>query len=74
MIKELEFILIEYFNKVVNNLFVNENVFKINIVINNLILYLIMLNINIFDLFIMLRILHKGDNILIIIKNNNCLK
>ena len=36
--------------------------------------YSIMLNINIFNLFIILKIFNKNDNILIIIKNNNYLK
>ena len=33
-----------------------------------------MLDINIFNLFIMLRVLNKGDNALIILENNDCLK
>ena len=74
MAKKLEFISIKYFDKIINNLLINENIFKINIIISNLISYLIILNINIFNLFIILRILRKSDNVLIIIKNNNYLK
>ena len=72
--KKLKFISTECLNKIINNLFINKNVFKINIAINNLISYLIILNINIFNSFIMLRILYKGDNVLIIIENNDYLK
>ena len=72
--KKLEFVSIKYFNKIINDLFINKNVFKIDIIINNLISYLIILNINIFDLFIILKILYKSDSVLIIIKNNNYLK
>ena len=74
MTKLLEFVSAECFDKVINHLFVRENVFQIHIVINYLISYLMMLNVNVFDSFIMLRVFDECDNVLIIIKNNNRLK
>ena len=44
--KEFEFIFIENFNKIIDDLFINKNVFKIYIINNNLIANLIILNID----------------------------
>ena len=43
---------IKSFNKTINNLFIYYNLFKINIAIINLSLYLIILDINIFSIII----------------------
>ena len=72
--KLFEFVFIKCFDKVINHLFIRENVFKIHIIVDNLISYLIMLNINVFDSFIMLRVFDENDNVLIIIENNDRLK
>ena len=56
--KEFEFISIENFNKIIDDLFIDKNIFKIYIIINNLIANLIILNINIFNSIIILRILY----------------
>ena len=69
-----EFVPAEYFDKIINHLFVYKNVFKIHIVVDNLTSYLMMLNVNMFNSFMMLRILNKNDNALIIVENNNRLK
>ena len=71
--KLFEFIFIERFNKIINHLFIYKNVFKIHIIVDNLISYLMMLNINVFNSFMMLRIFNENDNVLIIVKNNNYL-
>ena len=72
--KLFEFVSAECFDKIINYLFIYKNVFKIHIVVDNLISYLIMLNVNVFDSFIMLRVFNKNDNALIIVENNNYLK
>ena len=72
--KLFEFVSAECFDKIINHLFIRENIFKIHIVIDNLILYLMMLNINVFDSFIMLKIFNENDNILIVAENHNRLK
>ena len=72
--KLLEFVSIKCFNKIINHLFIRENVFKIHIIVDNLISYSMILNINVFDLFIMLRIFNENDNALIIFEDNNRLK
>ena len=74
MTKLLEFVSAECFNKIINHLFIRENVFKIHIVVDNLISYLMMLNINMLDSFMMLKNFNENDNALIIIENNNRLK
>ena len=74
MSKMLEFISTECFDKTVNYLFIRENIFQIHIVIRYLISYLIMLNINMLNSFIMLKVFNKNDNALIIVENNNRLK
>ena len=74
MTKLLEFVPTKCFDKVINHLLVRENVFKIHIVVDNLISYLMMLNVNVFDSFIMLKIFNENDNVLIILKDNNRLK
>ena len=74
MTKLLEFVPAKYFNKVINHLFVYENVFQIHIVVRYLIAHLMMLNVNIFNSFMMLRIFDKNYNVLIIFENNNHLK
>ena len=56
IMKLLEFILIKCFNKIINHLFIRENIFKIYIIIDNLISYSIMLNVDIFNSFIMLKV------------------
>ena len=74
MTELLEFIPAKCFNKVINHLFVRENVFQIHIAVRYLIAHLIMLNVNMLNSFIMLRVFDKDDNALIIIENNNHLK
>ena len=74
MTELLEFIFAKCFNKIINHLFIRENVFKIHIVVDNLISYLIMLNVNVLDSFIMLKNFNENDNVLIIVENNNRLK
>ena len=74
MTKLLEFVPAECFDKVINHLFVRENVFQIHIIVRYLIAYLMMLNVNVLDSFIMLKILNKNDNVLIISEDNNRLK
>ena len=56
--KKFEFISIENFNKIIDDLFIDKNIFKIYIIINNLIANLIILNINIFNSIIILKILY----------------
>ena len=72
--KLFEFIPIKCFDKIINHLFVHKIIFKIHIVIDNLISYLMMLNVNVFDSFMMLRVFDENDNVLIIIEDNNHLK
>ena len=74
MTKLFEFVSAKCFNKIINHLFIRENVFKIHIIIDNLTSYSIMLNVNVFNSFIMLRIFNENDNVLIIFENNNRLK
>ena len=56
--KEFKFISIESFNKIIDDLFIDKNIFKIYIIIDNLIANLIILNIDTFNLIIILRILY----------------
>ena len=72
--KLFEFIPAKCFNEIIDHLFVYKNVFKIHIIVDNLISYSVMLNVNIFNSFIMLRVFNENDNVLIIIENNNRLK
>ena len=72
--KLFESISAECFNKVINHLFIRENVFKIHIIVDNLIAYLMMLNVNMFNSFIMLKVFNENDNALIIIEDNNRLQ
>ena len=58
IIKEFKFISIENFNKIIDDLFIDKNVFEIYIIIDNLIANLIILNIDIFNSIIILRILY----------------
>ena len=74
MAELFEFVSAECFDKIINHLFVRENVFKIHIVVDNLISYLMMLDINVFDSFIMLKVFNENDNALIIFEDNNRLK
>ena len=74
MTKLFEFVSAKCFNKVINHLFIRENIFKIHIIVDNLISYLMMLNVNVFDSFIMLRIFNESDNDLIVLEDNNRLK
>ena len=74
MTKLFEFIPIKCFNKIINYLFVYKNVFKIHIVVDNLISYLIMLNVNVFNSFIILKVFNESDNVLIVVENNDRLK
>ena len=54
--KLFKFIFIKYFNKIVNYLFINKNIFKNNNINNNLFLYIMILYINIFNTRIKLKI------------------
>ena len=74
MTKLLEFIPAKCFNKIINHLFIRENVFQIHIVVRYLIAYLMILNVNVFNSFIMLRVFDESDNALIIFEDNNRLK
>ena len=74
MTKLFEFVSAKCFDKIINHLFVRENVFKIHIVVDNLISYLMMLNINVFNSFIMLKTFDESDNVLIVFEDNNRLK
>ena len=74
MTKLFEFVPAECFDKIINHLFIRENVFKIHIVVDNLISYLMMLNVNVFDSFMMLKVFNENDNVLIIVENNKRLK
>ena len=72
--KQFEFVFTQNFDKFVNDLFINKNIFEIYIIINNLILNSIILNINIFNFIIILKIFNKNDYVLIIIEKNYYLK
>ena len=74
MTKLFEFVSAECFDKIIDHLFIRENVFKIHIIVDNLTSYSIMLNVNVFDLFIMLRIFDESDNVLIVFEDNDRLK
>ena len=72
--KQFELVSAKCFNKIVNYLFIDENVFYIYFIVRYLIVYLMILNINIFDSFIMLRVFNENDNVLIVVEDNNRLK
>ena len=72
--KLFEFVSAECLNKIINHLFIEKYVFKIHIVVDNLISYLIMLSVNVLDSFIMLKIFNENDNALIVVEDNNRLK
>ena len=69
--KLFKFIFIKYFNKIVNYLFINKNIFENNNIDNNLFSHVIMLYINIFNTRIKLRIFNQNYNFLIIIIEND---
>ena len=54
--KLFKFVFIKYFNKIINYLFINKNIFKNNNIDNNLFLYIIILYIDIFNTRIKLKI------------------
>ena len=54
--KLFKFIFIKYFNKIINYLFINKNIFKNNNIDNNLFLYIMILYIDIFNTRIKLKI------------------
>ena len=72
--KQFEFISAKRLDKIVNYLFIDENVFQIHVIVRYLIAHLIMLNVNVFDSFMMLKVFDENDNALIVIENNNHLK
>ena len=72
-IKLLKLIFKQYFNKSINYLLFSRNIFKSNIISDNLFLYIVILNIDILNTYIKLRIFNKSYSILIIIINNNSL-
>ena len=71
MTKQFELVSAKCLNKVINHLFVHENVFQIHIIVRYLIAHLIMLNVNVLNSFIMLKIFNENDNVLIIVEDNN---
>ena len=66
-----EFVPAECFNKIINHLFIRENVFQIHIVVRYLITHLMILNVNVLDSFMMLKVFNENYNALIILKDNN---
>ena len=72
--KLLEFVPAECFDKTINHLFVRENVFKIHIAVDNLTSYSMMLDVNVLDSFMILRVLDENDSALIVFEDNNRLK
>ena len=72
--KELKFVSVESLNKTIDYLLIDKNVFEIDIIIDNLIANSIILNIDIFNIIIILKILYQDNNILIIVEENNYLK
>ena len=55
-------------------MFIRENIFKIHIIVDNLISYSIMLNVDVFNSFIMLKIFNENDNVLIVVEDDNRLQ
>ena len=72
-IKLLKFIFKQYLSKSIDYLLFNRNIFKSNNINNNLFLYIVILNINIFNIYIKLKIFNKSYIILIIVIDNNSL-
>ena len=71
MAEQFELVFIKFFDKTINHLFVCENVFKIHIIVDNLILYSMMLNVDVFNSFMMLRVFNEDDNVLIVVEDND---
>ena len=67
-----KFVFVKYFDKIIDYLFINKNIFENNNIDDNLFSHVIMLYIDIFNTRIKLRIFSQNYNFLIItIKNNN---
>ena len=67
-----EFIFAKCFDKVINHLFINKNIFENNNIGDNLFSYIIMLYIDMLGTRMKLRVFNQNYNFLIItIKNNN---